>query len=237
MKTLSIGGVVFGETPRIAVPLYDDDPAGDVAAVRGLADLVELRIDCFADVSEKHVADVIGRMRAAAAPPLLATVRWTEEGGKAPLDDARRMALYEAVTPLVDAVDIEMRSPLQSRVLALAKRHGKVGIASFHDFRAMPAFYDLEELVDHADTAGADILKIAAAAASLADVRHLLEFTLRHNDRGIVTIALGEVGVISRIAFPLAGSLFTFGHHRAASGPGQLPLAEMRAELTRYFGG
>lgn len=237
MKSLTLGGVVFGETPRIAVPLYDDDPAGDVAAVRGLADLIELRIDCFAEVSEKRVVDVIDRMRVAGAPPLLATVRWTEEGGKAPLDDQRRLALYQAVTPLVDAVDIELRSPLRQRVIELAHRHGKVSIASFHDFHAMPAFYDLEELVDHADTAGADILKVAAAAASLADVRHLLEFTLRHNDRGVVTIALGDVGVISRIAFPLAGSLFTFGHHRAASGPGQLPLAEMRAELKRYFGG
>lgn len=232
---ISIGSVSLGEAPRLAVPLFDDDPAGDARAVRELADLIELRIDCFADLSPAHVREVIAQVRGVTTTPIIGTVRWTEEGGKAPLDDGARAALYELVTPLVDAVDIEMRSPLRDRVLAAARAQGKTSIASFHDFESMPAFYDIEGMVDEADTAGVDILKVAAAAKSLGDVRHLLEFTLRHRDRGIVTIALGEVGAISRVFFPLAGSLFTFGSHRAASGPGQLPLAEMRAELERFY--
>jgi 3-dehydroquinate dehydratase I len=235
MKTISIGNLTFGDAPRIAVPLYDDDPAGDVAAIRGLADLIELRIDCFADASERAVCEVIRQMRAAGAPPLIGTVRWSQEGGRGPFSDGERAALYEAITPLVDAVDVEMHSPLRDRVVERARAAGKTTIASFHDFAAMPAFYDIEALVDEADAAGVDILKVAAAAASLADVRHLLEFTLRHRDRGLVTIALGEVGAVSRVFFPLAGSLFTFAHHRTPSGPGQLPLPQMRAELDRYY--
>jgi len=235
MKPLAIGNVALGEVPRIAVPVYDDDPTGDVAAVRGITDLIELRIDCFADLGEAKVAETIRRARMADSPPLIATVRAAEEGGKVALDDDRRAALYELATPLVDAVDIELRSPLVPYVLELARKHGKTSIASFHDFHAMPPFYDIENLVDQADDLGVDILKVAAAASSVADLRHLLEFTLRHRDRGIVTIALGEIGAVSRVVFPLAGSLFTFAHHRTPSAPGQLPLAEMKAELKRYF--
>jgi len=236
MHDLSIGSLpLSGDAPRIAVPLFDDDPAGDVAAVRGLADLIELRIDCFARLDPAHVVEVVRRTKEAGAPPIIATVRWTAEGGKAPLADAERLALYAAVAPMVDALDVELASPIRDRVLALARAHACTGIASSHSFERMPAFDELESLVDQADECHAPILKVAAAAATLADVRRLLEFTLRHRDRGLVTIALGQVGALSRVFFPLAGSLFTFAHHRAASGPGQLPLAEMHAALGRYF--
>lgn len=235
MSKLAIGSVTLGDVPRIAVPLYDDDPAGDVAAVRELADLIELRIDCFADVSVRHVRDVVEKVKAAGPLPIIGTVRWTGEGGKAPLGDEERLALYAAIAPLVDAVDVELASPIRDRVVALAREHGKVSIASSHSFDHMPAFDELEYLVDQADEVRPTILKIAAAATSLAEVRRLLEFTLRHRDRGIVTIALGDVGAVSRVVFPLAGSLFTFAHHRTPSGPGQLPLREMRAELTKYY--
>lgn len=235
MKPITIGNLALGAQPAIAVPLFDDDPEGDVAAVRDLADLVELRIDCFARTDVAHVREVVRRTRAAGSPPLLATVRWREEGGQADLSDAERIGLYEAVAELVDAVDIELAAPIRDRILALARDRGLTAVASHHSFTRMPAFDELEALVDRADEGAVPILKVAAAPESMADVRRLLEFTLRHRDRGLVTIALGELGAISRVFFPLAGSLFTFAHHRAASGPGQLPLAELRAQIRRYY--
>lgn len=236
-NSIAIGDLELGRRPAIVVPLYDDDPAADVVAVRDLADLVELRIDSFARTDATHVRRVVEQARAADSPPIIATVRWSEEGGQGSLADEERLALYESVTPLVDAVDVEIRSPIRDRVLELAHRQGRTSIVSYHDFDRMPAFDELESLVDEADAAIASILKIAATAVSMADVRRLLEFTLRHRDRGLVTIALGPIGAISRVFFPLAGSLFTFAHHRAASGPGQLPLALMRQELRRYYPG
>jgi 3-dehydroquinate dehydratase-1 len=140
------------------------------------------------------------------------------------------------VIPLVDAVDVELRSPIRDVVVGQARRAGKTTVVSYHDFESMPGFYDIEGLVDEADAAEGDILKIAAKPSSAPDLRHLLEFTLRHRERGLVTIALGEAGAVSRIVFPLAGSLFTFAHHRAASAAGQMPLAELRRELTKYYG-
>jgi 3-dehydroquinate dehydratase-1 len=234
---LRIGDVSLGDVPRIAVPLCDDDPAGDVAAVRHLADLIELRVDCFAALDAAHVCDVIRQVRRSGTLPIIGTVRWAQEGGRAPLADDERAGLYAAILPLVDAVDVELRSPLRDRVVREAQAQGRLSIVSYHDFGAVPPFYELEGLVDEADAAAASILKVAAAAASLADVRRLLEFTLRHRERGLVTIALGAVGAVSRLVFPLAGSLFTFAHHRTPSAPGQLPLAEMRAELSKYFPG
>lgn len=234
MAEKRIGNLVLGDRPRLAVPLYDDDPAADVAAIRGLADLIEARIDCFADLTPAHVQRVLQQLRAAGLP-IIATVRWAEEGGQGALADEDRLALYEAALPFCDAVDVELRAPIRDRVVAAGRAAGRMTIVSHHDFHGLPGFDVLEGTIDEADAAGADIVKVAATARTTAEIRTLLEFTLRHRDRGLVTMALGEAGLISRVFFPLAGSLWTFGYHRAPSGPGQLPLVELRAELARFY--
>src|SRR5207249_11124420 len=112
--SLSIGQLELGEIPRIAVPLLDDDPRGDVEAIRDLADIIELRIDGFSNLDPEHVRGVIGEIREASADslPLIATIRAADEGGIAAVPDDVRGELFVATLPLVDAVDIELNSAL-----------------------------------------------------------------------------------------------------------------------------
>ncbi|GIW42514.1 MAG: 3-dehydroquinase [Candidatus Binatia bacterium] len=238
-KTLSIGGVSLGKVPRVVVPLFDDDPRADVSAVQDLCDFVELRIDGFSELAISHVSETAKRYRklAGARLPLIATVRAQSEGGKAPLDEETRATLYECVLGSVDAVDVELRAPIRDRVLELARKTGRTTIVSFHDFASTPSLETLERLWEEGRACRADLLKVATMAHDLEDVARLLEFTLRHRQEGIVTVAMGAVGGISRVFFPAAGSRLTYAHHRAPTAPGQLSLLELRELLRRFYPG
>src|SRR5262245_46811399 len=111
---MKIGELSLGAVPRIAVPLLDDDIGGDIAAVRGLADFVELRMDSFTDRDPAHVRDVVERARRAGdGLPIIATVRAVDEGGTVALDDDTRVELYAAAVPAADAVDIELAAGIR----------------------------------------------------------------------------------------------------------------------------
>src|SRR5206468_304548 len=81
-----------------------------------------------------------------------------------------------------------------------------------------------------AEALGADLTKLVAHAADLGDLRVLLEVTLAARTRGIVTLATGPAGPLSRVVLPAAGSLLAYGHAGRPTAPsGQLPVAELAA--------
>src|SRR3989442_1234936 len=54
--------------------------------------------------------------------------------------------------------------------------------------------------------------------------------------RGIVTLATGPAGPLSRLVLPAAGSLLAYGHVGHPTAPsGQLPVAELAALLRRLL--
>jgi len=229
---LALGSLALGSLPRIAAPLSDSDLRTHAELVRRYADIVELRIDRFTRHEPAYVAGVCRAARDLGRP-LIATVRAPDQGGAADLDDAQRMALFEAALPLVDAVDIEVRSALCAPLLARAAKAGRLAIASHHDFSATPSDVELAQLIDDATLASAGVVKIAAHAASEADADRLLGFLLARRARGLIVIAMGPHGVPSRIFFPLLGSLITYAFAGEAGAPGQLALPEMHARLRR----
>src|SRR5437762_64106 len=91
-------------------------------------------------------------------------------------------------------------------------------------------------LVDRAEALGADLTKLVTHARNLGDLRVLLEVTLVARARGIVTLATGPAGPLSRVVLPAAGSLLTYGHVGRPTAPsGQLPIAELAALLRRLL--
>lgn len=228
-----LGTLELGPIPRIAAPLLDTEVRSHRDTVRRYADIAELRIDRFSRHDPAYAAEVCRAARALGLP-LIATVRAAGEGGATTLSEALRLALFEAVCPLVDAVDIELRTSICAPVVDLAERHHKLAIVSHHDFTATPSDGDLAALFDAAALADADVVKIAARADSAADTDRLLGFLRARRERGLVVIAMGPHGAASRVFFPLLGSLITYGYVAEAGAPGQLPLAELHAELCRY---
>jgi 3-dehydroquinate dehydratase-1 len=230
---LGIGSVELGERPRIVVPLVDARAREDAARAKRLADIFELRIDLLGSHETAAVARWSEGVRAENVP-LIATVRSTEEGGGATLSDDDRMRLFETVLPHVDALDIEHRAAIRDGVIALAHRAAKKVIVSHHDFAGTPSDRDLLGIVEEAKEAGADLVKLAAAAQSFRDVERLFGVLVSQRSKHIVAISLGAHGTASRVFFPLFGSLLTYAFLHEAVAPGQLSLQDLHDELRRY---
>lgn len=229
----SIGAVGLGPSPRIAVPLTDTDLQANLVKARRWATIVELRVDMFACLEESHVASVCEATRTTGAA-VLATVRCRQQGGVATLDDEQRLALYRAAAPHVDAIDVELRSPIYREALAIADRAGLTTIASHHDFTETPDDLELRSIAEEAHASGAGIVKIATTANCAADRNRLLDLLRGRGDHSMIAIAMGSHGAASRVFFPLCGSLITYGYLGEAVAPGQLSIQELHQELRRY---
>lgn len=228
-----IGHIELGAIPRVAVALSDTDVRDDAKRVAPLVDVFELRIDRFARHQPDYVAQVVGVARGLSVP-LLATVRDPREGGEASLSDAERLALFRVITPWVDAVDIELDAAIRPDVVALCQQAGKPVVVSMHDFAATPPQEALISAVRAAKAAGADVVKLATTVATRADAERLLDVLRAHRDAHLIVIGMGVEGLLSRVFFPLFGSLLTWGFLNTVGAPGQLPVAELIDELCRY---
>ena len=231
-RARSIGPVVLGSRPRVVAAGGEAELGALGAATE--ADLVELRADLF-DAPSPAALGAALRTLADAARPVILTVRSASEGGQA-MSESLRASLYADGLLQADAVDLEIASEdLVREVVPRARAAGRTVILAAHDFRATPSTDALLALVDRAEALGADVTKLAAHADSLDDVRRLLEVTLAARERGIVTLAMGPAGALSRVFFGAAGSLLTYASVGRPTGPGQLDLAELSALVRRFF--
>ena len=231
---LAIGTVALSvNAPRI-VAAGGAAEADALAAVAD-ADLVELRADLWDAPSTAALPALLKRVRGASRPVIL-TVRAAAEGGR-PLDEGLRRALYAAGLPHADAIDLEIASTeLAADLVPRARAAGRTVILSSHALDTMPSAAALLALIDRAGVLGADVTKLVAHARDLTELRTLVQVTLAAADRGIVTLALGPAGPLSRFVLPAAGSLLTYGHVGRPTAPsGQLPVAELAPLLRRLL--
>lgn len=82
---------------------------------------------------------------------------------------------------------------------------------------------------------GGDVLKIAVMPKTKKDVLTLLQVTADMEQRAphqaIVSMAMGTLGMLSRICGETFGSAITFASLNGSSAPGQLPYDEMKTVL------
>src|SRR6266852_1064765 len=215
-RRLAIGSVQLSErAPRIVA-------AGGAAEVEALAaadgaDLVELRADLWDQPRAETLPALLARL-GVAGRPVIFTVRAAAEGGR-PMDEGLRRALYTAGLPDADALDLEIASAaLAAELVPQARAAGKTVVLSAHAPAATPPATALLQLVERAE-----VTKIVTHASRAEDLRTLLEVTLAARARGIVTLATGPLGPLSRLLLPAAGSLLTYGHVGRPTAPsGQL---------------
>ena len=233
-RRLAIGSVQLSDrAPRIVAA--GGEAELEALATAGGADLVELRADLCEEPRPETLPALLARLRAGGRP-LILTTRAAAEGGR-PMDDVRRRALYTSGLPHADAIDVEIASTaLAAELVPQARAAGKTVVLSAHVPHATPPAAALLGLVDRAQALGADVTKLVTHARDLDDLRVLLEVTLVARARGIVTLATGPAGPLSRVVLPAAGSLLTYGHVGRPTAPsGQLPLAELAALLRRLL--
>ena len=232
--------VVATFTDSQALPAGNPDGTDSDAVLAGLTqmqaagmDIAEIRVDRMGHQDGDLILAELGRF---ATVPTIATNRWAEEQGEWRGSEADRLGLFGALVSEVDAIDIELgASEILGTVAEIVKSADRTLIVSSHHFSRTPSTTELENMLSSAKGAEADLFKLAAWANDESDLRRLARFTLDHAASGLVVIAMGPLGAISRVFFPALGSRLTYASVDHNTVPGQLTLAETAGQLRRYY--
>jgi len=226
MARLRIGKVALRRMePRVIVPFTDRTPLSTLrSGVNGGVALLEARVDLYRSTELSNVLSNVRKARTIA--PVLATVRSGSQGGKWTQSETERLELYRALLPHVDAVDVELDAKIRGALVRAARKARRLVVLSHHDFRATPSASRLDALVQRSAKAGADVIKIATFVKSTNDVLLLSRLFVKHRNRPLVVIGMGPRGRVTRVLFPVIGSLFTFASLGRKTAPGQLSLRE-----------
>lgn len=249
MKEVSVRGITIGSgLPKICLPIMGEtvtDLLAEVSRCLTLpCDIIEWRLDYFSEVLDsQQVLQVAHSLRKAAGKtPILATFRTFAEGGVRELSATDYFALYQVIIPhqVVDLIDLELFMPTYgvTDTLSLAHQHGVKVVMCHHDFNGTPSQAEIVSRLQVMANRGADICKIAVMPHTSDDVLALLGATNELKNLPIevplVTMAMGKLGLISRLTGEIFGSAITFGTAKVASAPGQIPAQEL-ATLLRLF--
>lgn len=244
-QTVKVRHIELGSgRPKIAVPITGTTQAAILKQATTIKaenpDLVEWRIDFYEGVQDaaqltetgQKLRDVLGETA------LLTTFRTRGEGGELPLDDAGYFKACDDTLAggFTDALDVE-RYHDDAAIKALVQRahdHQVVVIMSNHDFDKTPAENDIVGRLTSMVEIGADVAKMAVMPNTVDDVLTLLNATRRADttlSQPVITMSMGDLGKVSRMAGELFGSAVSFGTVGAASAPGQISMDHLRIEL------
>ena len=241
---LTIRGVELGVgRPKVIVPLTDAHDSSLIASAKRIAasrtDMVEWRVDRYAarDDHTKVVAMAARIHEIIGERPLLFTPRTKHEGSdwNPPGDSYRDIIADACASGTVDMVDVQYLNPAVKRCFEAARAHRVPIIASNHDFNGTPSATAIADGLDAMASLGADIAKMAVMPRKPADVAALLEATAVAAQTirvPLITMSMGPLGMISRLAGQVFGSCATFATLGGeGSAPGQLPLDEVLAVM------
>jgi len=246
LKTITIKNTVIGEgMPKLIVPVTgrnDEEILKEIQWLRPMRpDIVEWRADYFEGVEDlEALLSTLDKVRRALDDDiLLFTFRSKNEGGQKEVSADVYQNLIETVikTNKPDMVDIELMSgeSMVRSLVACAHAHGVKVVMSNHDFHKTPSKLEIIHRLSKMQALDADLPKIAVMAKSMTDVLTLWDAanTMKEKlaDRPFIALAMGNFGVITRLAGGLFGSAATFGAGLNASAPGQLPVSEVRTVL------
>lgn len=246
METVYIRKLAIGAgRPKICVPICGSRRAEiltEAERVQRLpADLIEWRIDWYDDVFDKTcLKEMLEALREKLGDrPLLVTFRSIQEGGEKPVRPEQYLEIGRTVceSGKADALDVElfMDGRVTKEIINMAHDRGMTVVGSNHDFIKTPEKDEMTRRLILMDEMGADILKIAVMPKEKADVLELLAATEEmgrlYTEKPVVTMSMGAMGLISRLAGETFGSAITFGAGTKASAPGQMPAEQLKKVL------
>ncbi len=211
-----------------------------VIAANADADLAEFRIDLLNFASDSKQVIALGHelKQILGTKPMIATIRTHNEGGQLTISDADYGKTYQAYLqqPFMDMLDVEMFRDQQivKNTVKLAHAKKVLIVMSNHDFQKTPAEAEIIKRLLKQDELGADILKIAVMPQSKQDVFTLMNATLKvsqQSKKPLLTMSMGKLGTISRIATANMGGSFSFGMIGEASAPGQIDVTQLKQFL------
>ena len=211
-------------------------------AVRQGTAILEWRMDWYSQIDDwGRTQEVLEELAALCKDTvLLCTFRSRQQGGEREIPEEKYIALLSGIAQsgCADLVDVEAKELSDPKgVIESLHRQKAAVLASQHYFSHTPKVGELEEDLCWMKGLGADIGKVAVMPQRNTDVLRLMEATMRMKERypayPVVTMAMGRLGLLSRISGQIFGSCITFGTLGKSSAPGQLPREEVAAILDR----
>ncbi|MBN6512221.1 type I 3-dehydroquinate dehydratase [Acinetobacter pittii] len=204
------------------------------------ADLAEFRIDLLSFASDTKQVIALGHelKKILGNKPMIATIRTKNEGGQLEISDADYGKTYQAYlkNPFMDWLDVEMfrDQKVVSDIVQKAHQKKVLIVMSNHDFQKTPSQDEIEKRLLKQDQMGANILKIAVMPKSKQDVFTLMNATLKvsqQTTKPLLTMSMGQLGTISRVATANMGGSYSFGMIGQASAPGQIDVTKLKQIL------
>ena len=240
MSCVNVRGCPIGEgRPKTILPIVEGTEAAILEKAVQFstlpADCVEWRADWFQDCRDPAaVARCLQKLRVALGSKLLlVTIRTKAEGGELALRHTEYTDLLHTIldTDCADLLDIEFFTA-GADLPALVEQAHSAGVAvvcSSHDFAKTLPRAELVSRMVQMQQAGADLPKLAVMPQCRTDVLELLAATAEmadlHPETPVITMSMGALGAVSRLAGETFGSAMTFANPGQASAPGQVSLS------------
>ena len=246
---VTVRNLTIGEgKPKICVLVMGKNKAEVLEAakkaVESKADLIEWRADSLTEgeFDEDFHNEILAKMREIIGEmPIIYTFRTLIEGGKEIENEKYKdLILSVANAGITDIIDVEIFSfKLKARDI-IDEIHSFTNvkvIGSYHDFEGTPDTAELVYRLSVIDNCNADILKIATMPHKKKDVMRIMTATIltytRPNPKPIISIAMGNMGRVTRLLGGFTGSAITFSSIGRSSAPGQMDIEEVREILTK----
>ena len=239
MSCVNVRGCCTGEgRPKVILPIVERAEAAILEKAAQFstlqADCVEWRVDYFESArAPGAVARCLAKLRVALKDKLLlVTIRTKAEGGELALRHTEYADLLHTIldTDCADLLDIEFFTAGADLPVLVEQAHtaGVPVVCSSHDFAKTPPRAELVRRMVAMQQAGADLPKVAVMPQSRIDVLELLAATAemadQHPETPVITMSMGALGAVSRLAGETFGSAMTFANPGQASAPGQVSL-------------
>jgi 3-dehydroquinate dehydratase I len=205
----------------ICVAISDKDLKKCLATL-DRCELAEIRLD-LTEFDDEQIRKVFSH-----STPAVASCRPDKMGAD---EQQRRLILaMEAGARYVD-IEYEASEAQRKTIIEFAKKKKCRIIISYHNFIRTPSRDELFRIADTCFNMGADVAKVATQANSATDVANLL--SLYSMNRPLVSLGMGEHGVITRLTAEFLGAEFTFAamDDGEATAPGQIGFQRMKAIL------
>lgn len=253
--SIKIRNITIGDKPLICAPVIsssEKDILDDVRIIKAApVDIIEWRADYFDECGNyARITEALENIRKICGDiPLIFTYRMKDEGGEtdkeSPItaDEYVKLIKHAAGQGCADMIDIQVMSlkSLEYDVKELiSDMHikGVKVIASNHHFDRTPQDDEMKEIFEIMHKTGADILKLAVMPKYNTDVIRLMSVTAyasANYSEPVITMSMGKLGVISRIAGSITGSAVTFASVKGKSAPGQIPAGKLSDILEMLY--
>lgn len=219
------------ESAKIAMNQYQD-----------CFDYIEWRLDRYASWKQEDIVlDTVQTLSDIIEDKgLIVTIRTQEEGGEATctFSEYESLLMQLALLPHVHYLDVQVffgqKEQMQQLIHSIHKAGTKV-IGSYHDFQKTPEDDEIRKRFVAMEEIEVDVAKMAVMPHSEKDVLRFMATVQAINEDLVhipmITMSMGNMGVISRLSGKLTGSVLSFASLNEVSAPGQIHVEQMASMM------